>query len=124
MFARAGSLASWFLMLSIQAFWLTAVWVEDRIANSPSLPIICAIDFSIWLPILAVSAWLRKNEREAGAMSESHEMTLMPASFALARAAEVLFRSLPEIMITSTFCEISWLTNGIWAAPVASLGEV
>ena len=64
------------------------------------------------------------SDRASGATSESNEMTLMPLSCAAFNAAAAPLASLPEIAITPTPWLISWLTNGICAAPVASLGSV
>ncbi|MCY1251572.1 hypothetical protein D9M72_653500 [compost metagenome] len=79
---------------------------------------------SIPVPSSSVLAWLMNSDLASGATSESKVMTLMPWAWAFFSSAAAPLRSLPEMAMTSTFWEISCWTNGIWAAPVASLGEV
>ena len=66
-------------MTLIQAFWLVAFAVAERIAISPSSPICLAIDSTWTSPMSFVVAWLTNTLRASGAMSESMRDDLDPA---------------------------------------------
>jgi hypothetical protein len=63
---------------SIQAFWLVALAVAERIAISPLLSICLAIDSTWFLPTSSVVTWLMKTLRASGATSESMPTIFTP----------------------------------------------
>jgi hypothetical protein len=73
-----GLLLSSSFMTLIQAFWLVAFAVAERIAISPLLPICFAIDSTWFLPTSSVVTWLTKTLRASGATSESMATTFTP----------------------------------------------
>ena len=73
----SGSLRFSFIT-SIQAFWLVAFAVAERIAISPLPPITLEIDSTWFSPTSCVVTWLMKTLRASAATSESMPTILSP----------------------------------------------
>ena len=111
-------------MTLIQAFWLVAFAVADRIAISPLSPICLAIDSTWSLPTSSVVTWLMNTLRASGATSESMPTTFTPRCAACFSAGATALGSLPAMMIASGFCWTAVLMIGICVDAPASVGPV
>ena len=109
-------------MTLIQAFWLVALAVAERIAISPLLPICLAIDSTWFSPTSCVVTWLTNTLRASGATSESMPTILMPRCAACLSAGATASGSLPAMMIASGFCWTAALMIGICVDAPASVG--
>src|SRR3954464_13126114 len=118
-----GSFSVSFMTL-IQAFWLVALAVAERIAIWPLLPICLAIDSTWFLPTSCVVTWLTNTLRASGATSESMPTIFTPFCAACLSAGATALGSLPAMMIASGFCWTAELMIGIWVDAPASVGPV
>ena len=98
-------LASSVFIISIQAFWLVAFAVADRIAISPpSAPIASEISLIWILAMPSAVAWLMNRSRHVGLVSESKVTTFAPAWRASLSAPQMASLSLADTTMTSVFC--------------------
>ena len=107
-------------MAAIQAFWLAASGVADKIANwPPSSPSSSSAMSAITTPVSSKSTWAtnRLSPSPEG-IGESHATTGMPAAAASSIAVCTWSPALFEIMIASTPCVTALVTNSI--CPVVS----
>src|SRR5215217_6737903 len=95
-----GCLSVSFITL-IQAFWLVALAVAERIAISPLLSIWRAIDSTWFWPTSWVVTWLMNTLRASGATSESMLTTFTPFWAACLSAGAIAFGSLPAMISAS-----------------------
>ncbi len=116
-----GSFSVSFITL-IQAFWLVAFAVADRIAISPLLLICLAIDSTWFLPTSSVVTWLTNTLRASGATSESIPTIFTPFWAACLSAGATALGSLPAMMIASGFFWTAALMIGTWVDAPASVG--
>src|SRR3954451_11073733 len=114
--------ASSFFITSIQAFWLVALAVAERIAISPASPIWSAIMSTWTLPMPSELAGWTNRSRHDGSVSASKVTTLVPASLAWLSESHSAFGSLAE----STMAEVCFCASvsmyWAWASGLPSWG--